>query len=50
VIDRFVASHSITGSLTDISALSGKIIFWAKIVQNPSHITDKIPSTTFFIL
>ena len=46
---RFVASHIIIGSFTDISALSGEIV-WAKIVQNPSHINAKIPSTNFFIL
>ena len=46
---RFVASHMITGSFTEISALSGEI-FCAKISQNPIHTDAKIPSTNFFIL
>jgi hypothetical protein len=49
VTAKFVASHSIIGFLTSISALSGKM-FWAKIVQIHSHNAVKIPSTNFFIL
>ncbi|MBR7037160.1 hypothetical protein IKI14_07470 [bacterium] len=49
VILRFVASHIIMGSFTEISAASGKI-FCANKIQRLSHNVIKTQSTVFFIL
>jgi hypothetical protein len=48
VIFRFVASHTIIGSFTEISTLSGMLC--AKIVQNHSHMKAKTLNISFFIL